>query len=206
MIVLPLPHAPQKLGNDVVDLDDQATAGRHEDRRFVERVCNEGERSRVRSKVDFWRIFAAKEAAYKALVKLGFSPGFAHRSIGVAPDLSVATWNDRTLALSIADDAAHVHAVAWSEGPMPRVDVVRFEGTAPDAPAESARTYAALCRLVATSIGCGAQELRVVREPLVGAWDGFGPPRVERAGVPLGMDVSLSHDGRFAAVAAALLQ
>jgi hypothetical protein len=43
----------------------------------------------------------------------------------------------------------------------------------------------------------------VVRDPVPGAWDGFGPPRVEHRGqLMAGTDVSLSHDGPFVAVAA----
>ncbi len=191
----------QRVGNDVVDLDDPATSRRHEDRRFVERVCDDRECARVQSKTDLWCVFAAKEAAYKAFVKLGALPGFVHRSIHTAPDLSAATWNDRRVAVSVTNDPEHVHAVAWSEGPMPLVSVVRFEGAAHDTCAESARAYAALCRLAATIVGCSAEELRVVRDPRPSAWDGFAPPRVERAGAPLDIDVSLSHDGRFAAAA-----
>jgi phosphopantetheinyl transferase (holo-ACP synthase) len=191
----------QKLGNDVIDLDDPAIARHHEDRRFVERVCDESERARVLSKADLWRTFAAKEAAYKVLVKMGASPGFGHRAIHVAEDLAAVKWEDRRVSLSVTGDAEHVHAVAWTEGQMPLVSVARFGGGAEDASAESARAYAVLCRLVAAEIGCEPEELRVAREPLTGAWDGFAPPRVLRGAVLLDLDVSLSHDGRFAAAA-----
>jgi hypothetical protein len=165
----------------------------------VERVCDEAESARVRSRADLWRIFAAKEASYKALVKMGAAPGFGHRAIHVAEDLAAVRWQDLRLSLSVTDDAEHVHAVAWSEGSMPLTSVVGFEGAAEDPGAESARAYAVLCRLVAVEIGCAPEELRVARERQSGAWDGFGPPRVLRGDIALDLDVSLSHDGRFAA-------
>jgi phosphopantetheinyl transferase (holo-ACP synthase) len=167
----------------------------------VERVCDEAERARVRSRADLWRIFAAKEAAYKALVKMGAAPGFGHRTIRVAEDLAAVTWQDLRVSLSVTDDAEHVHAVAWSAGRTPLASVVAFEGVADDASAESARAYTVLCRLVALEVGCTPEELRVAREPMPGAWDGFGPPRVLRCEIALDVDVSLSHDGRFAAAA-----
>jgi phosphopantetheinyl transferase (holo-ACP synthase) len=187
------------IGNDVVDLGDPGIAGHHKNERFVERVCSGDERPRVATARDLWSLFAAKEAAYKALVKLGGAPGFAHRSIHVAHDLASVTWLDRRLALHVTGDADHVHAVAWSEGARPLVRVARCEEM-PRGESEGAR--AVLRELLAAAIGCSPGELEVVRDPSPGAWDGSGPPRVLQAGAPLEADVSLSHDGRFVAAAA----
>jgi phosphopantetheinyl transferase (holo-ACP synthase) len=196
------------IGNDVVDLTDPAIAGHHENERFVARVCSEDERPRVATARDLWSLFAAKEAAYKALVKLGGSPGFGHRSIRVAPDLASVTWRDLHLALRVTGDGDHVHAVAWregSEGARPLARVVRTADLRGrkrkrDGDGEGAREV--LRELVATAIGCSPGELEVVRDPSPGAWDGYGPPRVLRAGAPVDADVSLSHDGCFVAAAA----
>ncbi len=196
------------VGNDVVDLGDPAIARHHEDQRFVARVCSEDERARVSTAFDLWRFFAAKEAAYKALVQLGDSPGFGHRSIRVATDFASVSWGGRRLALTVTSDPDHVHAVAWSKGPEPTARVVRSEGVVRageevgEGSEEGARARAALRDLVAKTLGCEPGELEIVRDPIPGAWDGFGPPRVERSGERVDADVSLSHDGRFVAAAA----
>ncbi len=194
------------IGNDVVDLADPAIARHHENDRFVARVCSEDERRRVITARDLWSLFAAKEAAYKALVKLGESPGFGHRAIRVAPDLGSVTWRDQRLALRVTGDRDHVHAVAWSEetvGAAPIASVVRAEGPRHgESESESERARAVLCDLLATALGCAPGELAIVRDPSPGAWDGYGPPRVLRGGSPIDADVSLSHDGAFVAAAA----
>jgi phosphopantetheinyl transferase (holo-ACP synthase) len=184
------------VGNDVVDLADPWIGGHHRRERFVSRVCAPEERERVATALDLWSLFAAKEAAYKALVKLGFSPGFAHREIRVEPGLREVRWRGYCLELSVTHDERQVHAVAWSKrGRLPLTKIARAE---PER--EAAR--ALLCDLVAGAIGCRPGELEVVRDPVAGAWDGFGPPRIERCGTSIAADVSLSHDGPFVAVAA----
>jgi phosphopantetheinyl transferase (holo-ACP synthase) len=203
----------EAVGNDVVDLTDPAIADHHLRERFVSRVCATGERARVDSAFDLWALFAAKEAAYKALVKLGHSPGFGHREIRVAPDLRAVSWRGQDLELSVTADEHHVHAVAWShrpEAPLARVArTVSPRGDGAFQPLFSREISAGkaarelLCELVAEATGCSMSELRVVRDAVPGAWDGFGPPRVEHRGNSMsGTDVSLSHDGPFAAAAA----
>jgi phosphopantetheinyl transferase (holo-ACP synthase) len=191
-------HFPA-IGNDVVDLTDPAIARHHDRERFVGRICSNDERQRVVTARDLWSLFAAKEAAYKALVKLGGSPGFGHRAIVVAPDLASVTWRDRHLALEVTGDADHVHAIAWSEGWRPIARVVRTDGAARS---EGERARAALRELVAKALGCAPEELEVVRDPAAGAWDGYGPPRLLRNGAAVDADVSLSHDGSYVAAAA----
>jgi phosphopantetheinyl transferase (holo-ACP synthase) len=190
------------IGNDVVDLTDPAIVLHHQNERFVERVCSEEERPRVATARDLWSLFAAKEAAYKAVVKLGGSPGFGHRSILVASDLASVAWSDLRLALQITGGVDHVHAVAWTEGVRPLVRVVRTEGSRGD---ESERARRVLRELLSTALGCPADEFEVVRDSSPGSWDGYGPPRVLRAGAKIDADVSLSHDGHFVAAAAVLV-
>jgi phosphopantetheinyl transferase (holo-ACP synthase) len=184
------------VGNDVVDLTDPGIARHHQNLRFVSRVCSADEQAQVVMARDLWTLFAAKEAAYKALVKLGGSPGFGHRAIRVAPALDHVSWEEWRLELAITGDADHVHAVAWTEGPRPLVRVVRTDQE------EGEATRRIACELVAGAIGCAPEDLAIVREPAPGAWDGYGPPRIVRRGAPVEADVSLSHDGPFAAAAA----
>jgi hypothetical protein len=186
------------VGNDVVNLTDPAIAEHHTRARFLSRVCASDELARVETALDLWTLFAAKEAAYKALVKLDCSPGFGHRCIRVDPGLRVVRWRGHELDLSVVSDGSHVHAVAWSPpARSPLATVGRAE-----AGGDGARTL--LRELVANAIGCRADELEVVRDLVAGSWDGFGPPRVHRGGMRVDVDVSLSDDGPF--VAAAMLE
>jgi phosphopantetheinyl transferase (holo-ACP synthase) len=187
------------VGNDVVDLSDPAIARHHEDTRFVARVCSDDERARVTTARALWTLFAAKEAAYKALVKLGESPGFGHRAIRVAPGLDVVSWGERRLRLTVTGDSEHVHAVAWTDAS--RTPIARA-GRLQVGEGESEGARRVLRALAAEALGCGPHAFEIVRDPVPVAWDGFSPPRLERSGERVDADVSLSHDGRFVAAAA----
>jgi hypothetical protein len=138
-------------------------------------------------------LVAAKEAAYKAAVKLGLEPGFAHRRFEVSPDFDFVRFEDRVFSLRIEHHDDWVHAIVGE----PSVTGVE-EGTCAREP---------LLRALRTKLG----DVSITREPKPGSWDGFGPPRVlfpplggTENGERKGADVSLSHDGRFVAFVAAL--
>jgi phosphopantetheine--protein transferase-like protein len=174
------------IGNDVVDLDDpQADSCARE--RYVARVCLPRERAWLARSADlkksFWRVFAAKEAAYKAVSKLGPAPGFAYQRFEVAPDFRSVRFDELELQLHVTVEGSCVHAVAWL-GRQPECAVL-----------EGADARPALLRAL------GGDELTIEREPQAGSWGGYGAPRVMRDGQPSEYDVSLSHDGRFAAYA-----
>lgn len=184
-----------KVGNDVVDLDDPAIADSHLRPRFLARVCAPSERAMIAAAVEpkvlLWSLFAAKEAAFKVVVKLGPRPVFAHRAFVVSPDLRSVRYGERVVPVWIDVQGACVHAVASTGATAPLSGVA----TLPDGadPGVEAR------RLLLSKIGGG----EVVRDPAPGSWDGYGPPRLVRDGVTVDRDISLSHDGRFVAFAAA---
>ena len=188
-----------RVGNDVVDLGDPQIAEHHLRPRFVARVCSEEERGRVRDARSLWSLFASKEAAYKVLMKLGFEPGFGHREIVVAEDLRSVRWRDVSLHLRVEATDDRVHAVAW-EGEAEPSWGAEQTGDRDLSAAARALLCAALAREGRVSML--TRTVSVVRDPRQGSWDGFGPPRVVSRGEPLDVDVSLSHDGRFAAYAA----
>lgn len=174
-----------RVGNDVVDLGDPQIAEHHVRARFVERVCTRDEASRAwGDKRALWSLFAAKEAAYKVLVKLGLPVGFSHREIVVAPDWRVVTYGDVRLDLRVDADDERVHAVASLDA-TPTSAVRRTM--------DQDLSRAARALLVEVLGG----DVEIVRDPVAGAWDGYGPPRA----VSVDADVSLSHDGRFVACA-----
>ncbi len=59
--------------------------------------------------MSLWTLFAAKEAAYKVVVKIGEAPGFAHRRFEVRPDSAAVRYGDRELILDVDADAERVH-------------------------------------------------------------------------------------------------
>jgi phosphopantetheinyl transferase len=76
------------VGNDVVDLLDPRLQGKSEDPRFVERVLSTSERQLLGASADpnleLWCLWAAKEAAYKAVSKLRAEPPvFSHAAFVV---------------------------------------------------------------------------------------------------------------------------
>lgn len=199
----------QRVGNDVVDLDDPDNARSHGNPRFAARVCTPSERALLAaardSKTLLWTLFAAKEAAYKVVAKLGPAPGFAHRRFEVAADLASVTdlATGRRVWLRVEADRARgfVHAVAATG---PEATLVELREVGPDADHGRLARHA-LCETVARAVGSSAQAIEVRREPAPGSWDGFGPPFVVQGGRRLpDVDVSLSHDGRFVAFAADL--
>ena len=189
------------VGNDVVDLCLPEIEEHHRRDQFVSRVCTPEERARLGDdpKRMLWTLFAAKEAAYKVLVKAGHQPGFAHRAIVVSADLRSVVWGERKLHLAVDANEVRVHAVAWvGDGAF----VSGVEAASGDLGVD-ARAF--LCRSVAPILGSSPDTLSVARAPDAEAWDGYAPPRLLVAGAPAPMDVSLSHDGRFVAFAAAIV-
>ena len=84
----PLPPSRARVGVDVVDLSAARTLGRSRDERFLARVYAPGERERIEAAADpdleVWRLWAAKEAAFKVVSKLVTPiPAFRHAAFRV---------------------------------------------------------------------------------------------------------------------------
>jgi len=182
------------VGNDVVDLDDPVIGASHLRERFLARVLSPTEREHLASVAEakryVWSLFAAKEAAYKVVAKRTVAPAFAHRRFEVAGDLSTVSYEGLVMRLRVETRGSFVHAVAWTGVEAPVSSVAQLETTEDPSLGVRARLLSALG---------GDPELSVVREPRAASWDGFGPPRVLCGGRPVGLDVSLSHDGCFVA-------
>ena len=196
------------IGDDVVDLADPVTATAHLRPRYVARVCSVDEVERVNASNDpstlLWSLFAAKEAAFKAISKVRPGAVFAHRQFEVSDDLRFVRYRDLTLRVTIRSYDDCVHAVAvlgHSEGEAFGDVVFGVERVALDADL-SVEARRLLSTSLAPHLDCDADDLYVYREPIPGSWSGFGPPILRRAGSPTSRDISLSHDGRFVSFAA----
>lgn len=200
------------VGNDVVDLRVAENASVAHRPRFCARVCDDAEQARVRAAADpvaeLWTLFAAKEAAYKVVTKLRPGAILAHRRFHVAADHDAIDADGDHLALWLDVDlsAGRVHAVVSTRAlrPLVVIEALADEPSLVDAAMHGSGVRRAATRLVASRLEIAADELAIERPACADAWDGVGPPRLVRGGRPLDIDVSLSHDGRFVAAAAAL--
>jgi len=183
----------RRVGNDVVDLDDPAIAQTHQRERFVARVCSAPELQLMAASDDpkrlLWSLFAAKEAAFKALSKNG-PLVFAHRRFVVSADLRSVSYDHQVLWLRVDVEGPCVHAIAWTDDETP------VSGTGPAGEDASAAARELLLRRLEVP------GLTIHREPTLGSWNGFGPPRLFRDGLEVNLDISLAHDGRFVGFAA----
>jgi hypothetical protein len=196
------------VGNDIVDLNAPGNAGKSRDSRFLDRVFTEGERQRIAgaSSPDrlLWMLWAAKEAAYKALSRGSLAvcsiprryPVFLDDAEPVAEGMPctgrVATPKGE-LALVVVATAQWVHALAAEARPDRLCHGVALVAGDED-PSSSGRSH--FLQTVAGLTGCPAEVLAIASNP-----DGTGAPRLLFSGRPLDAPFSLSHDGRFTAFA-----
>ena len=126
------------VGNDIVDL--ALMRARPEHKAFAERVCAEAELELLRASRDrartLWGLFAAKEAAYKALSKL-HSVRFVPRAFVVARDFGSVCHGDERLALRLSNAASFVHASAFDAGEPPLWDFAERDSASASAVASS---------------------------------------------------------------------
>jgi phosphopantetheinyl transferase (holo-ACP synthase) len=200
------------VGNDVVDLAAPGNIGKSSDARFCGRVFTVEERTLIAGAACpdalLWAIWAAKEAAYKAVSRDDPAVCSIPQRYRVVPErnrktgaLSLFLLTGKVitprgeLALRIDATEERVHAVAaGSEGDLARLcrRVDRLDGAGDP----SAFVRKNLLREIARSTGCPVGDLRVVKDPV-----GPGVPRVLLRGRLLTTEISLSHDVRFTAFA-----
>jgi len=195
------------VGNDIVDLADPETRHQGLHPRFDERVFRPGERALLgRSDSRHlmrWALWAAKESAYKAEKRLDpelvFSPKrFAVElsALPVAEGQGVAVGQvvhrGHVLDLQVHVDGTSLHAVASGARAAGARLLWRVDRVVSD-PGATARRLAATA--IGSALGLDPSDIQIVRRP---------PVAIHR-GRPLEVDVSLSHHGRFAAFACALV-
>ena len=207
------------VGNDVVDLAAGDAVARWKDERFLGKVFTDPEREAIRCAavpaVVLWSLWACKEAAYKVVRKLDPEAGFVPHRFPVRLILSegspMAFGRVETffgpIPVRVETGDGFVHGLArWGGPPCWERIVCRILPTGP--PAISHSPYAArfasmrirqvVREHVADRLGCSSGGIDIVRPE---SNRGLGPPMVHVAGVPVHIDLSLSHDGRFLAFA-----
>ena len=226
------------VGVDVVDLGDPRCQGKTEDARFLARVLAQVERDAVAAAPDaarvLWRLWAAKEAAFKVVSKLrGSPPPFVHAAFRVDPAGTLSRdgfgqvhWEHLTVRVHWHEQADRVGAIAW-DGPTGDEPVEWGWGAAseldpaPDDPLETLvlrlsegerapvhSRGSALVRLAARAAlatALAADEGRVAVISREGP-KGRMPPEALLDGRAAPADVSLSHHGRWIAWAIRLAE
>ena len=200
------------VGNDLIDLKDSENIGKSGDERFLGRVFTVAERESIAraSSPDtlLWSLWAAKEAAYKAVSRADPAICSIPRRYPVFLEPEGAArksgWTGKVItprgevACEVAVSAEWVHALAaGSEDALHRIfRRVRRLSSGNGAGDPSAFVQGALLREIASHLDCFVGDLSVVKNQ-----DGLGAPRVLFRGDLLAAEISLSHDGRYAAFA-----
>jgi len=198
------------VGNDIVDLAAPGNPGKSGDNRFCARVFTAEERSLIDwvacPDTLLWALWAAKEAAYKAVSRTDPSVCSIPKQYRVVVDKGDAagtaacltgkvTTPRGELALRIELAGDWVHALAGgSEEVLDRIFLRVESRDGVDDP--SAFVRKGLLSEITRFLDCEARDLSVVEDP-----DCPAAPGVLFRGCPLTKEISLSHDGRFTAFA-----
>ena len=225
------------IGVDVVDVREPRCVGKARDTRFTSRVLNDIEQGALAVASDpdatLWRLWAAKEAAYKVVSKIrGRPPAFVHAGFRVDPpgtfsndDFGRVRWEDLTIVVHWHQQPGRIAALAWNgqagDEPLQWAwgSIAELDPD-PGAPLETLMERltererrpvhsrsSALVRLAARATlanALGASEDRV--EVICGDGPkGRVPPEAFLDGRRAPADVSLSHHGKWLAWAIRIL-
>jgi len=210
MIILTL------IGNDIVDLKSSETVGKSEDLRFMERVFNSSEQRMVFNTVHpdsiLWALWAAKESAYKAVSKFNPVVGSAPKHYpvklnslnnnNVATGTVVSPIGPVVIKIEFHQDYVHClglfgpksmfSTIVYSAEPISKKDT----GGKSTSEIESAAVRYLAAKRLASYLKMAVCDISIVR---LKKNNQRMPPKVYAKGHPQPMDISLSHDGRFAA-------
>jgi hypothetical protein len=212
------------IGNDVVDLTSPANLQKSTDLRFLRKILTATEIDAVadsgRPDAALWSFWACKEAAYKVFIKQTGDAAFLPRrwSVclerplpgenragtpgGIAPagwtGKAVVTAEERRVFCRLFVTATHVHSWAADDtGALERA-VARVAGL----PAGQDASVAVRTCLVQTLADFFREDPSLFAVARPAREDGRpGPPVLLLRGVATGLEISLSHDGRFIACA-----
>lgn len=192
------------IGNDVVDLTDPEAQPEGLHPRFDSRVFARSELDliRVSGAPDRlrWMLWAAKEAAYKALKKIAPHTIFSPRRFVVKLNETLrgnVTCEENTLPIQVWEEEGSVHAIATTEDAL---DERILSGTETleseqvldgEFPGEAARALA--IRMLAEHLGVPREELAIIKRGRI--------PTLLHNGESTDIDLSLSHHGRLVAFA-----
>jgi hypothetical protein len=214
------------VGNDIIDLKDPANAKKNTDLRFLKKILADGEIQQVRNSSDpdrtLWSFWACKEAAFKVLQKIAGDAAFTPRRWSVSFNrddkedgkdehrprqsdppcqgvVSIPRQMDIPFILHTHPDFIHCIAADTHATLARSIRAVNHlsekTGNLDDDPSAFGR----LC--LAKHLGdlfSGGGKVDIRRAEKNGI---LQPPAAYLQGMPVKVDISLSHDGVFAAYA-----
>ncbi|MDO9264310.1 MAG: 4'-phosphopantetheinyl transferase superfamily protein [Desulfosalsimonadaceae bacterium] len=216
-----------------MDLDTPEARGKSGDDRFMERVLTSNEQKSVRGSAHpnrlLWAFWAAKETAYKAVNKLhpdvSSAPGRYEVQLegegesapGVHAISGVVYTPRGPVPVRVMFAPDYVHCIGgysrsgnqdgiecgmeWGVGAIDTYPESDCNKSLSERESYAARFLAA--SKIAGILHCHPQDIVITRQ---NHQSKSGLPKVYVKGKPAGLDISLSHDGRFAAFAVAGLR
>jgi len=208
------------IGNDIVDLKTPEALGKAADTRFIERVLNPEEQRLVYNSdhpdTIVWALWAAKETAFKAVSKSHPNASSAPGRYPVILDPErindsgtgmVMTQNGRVqVKIDFHDDYVHcigIFSIAENlESIISRIGKINTDTSTAANDSISEKESSAVRRLakkgIASWLQLNEQDIQIIR---YNKDNRLYPPMVYAKGKATNMEISLSHDGRFAACA-----
>ncbi len=213
------------VGNDIVDLTDPGARGKSRDIRFINRVFIPDEQRQIfessHPDIVLWALWAGKETAYKIIKKYiagaSFIPllykvsrpegwkeaGRSPLENGHIPGITDTPWGKVKVRFFITCDYIHcigtmdlsggIDSVVWKVDLLPPGRKVRSGY-------ESAFLRETIRRHLSVFLNRPSEEIEIRRSEGT-----LGPPFVYLKDKPAGIDISLSHDGKFTAYAFSLV-
>jgi len=192
------------VGNDIVDLQDADADPRTLSARFDERVFRAPERQGIeRAPGRRWKLWAAKEAAYKVAVKQDpatvFSPSRFRVLLEAREETGFVTWDAGRVRIRVCIDDGAVHALA-STASNPLISGLRRLGSLPrgrsgEALSDAARILAA--ERLGSALGVDESAIEIRKRGRV--------PQLFVDGVRAAADLSLSHHGKVVGFACEII-
>lgn len=215
------------VGNDIVDLKTPEAMGKSSDIRFVQRILNPDEQKAVLSSDHadrfLWAFWAAKECAYKAVSKsfpevssaprrysVGFEVGFevgldSEKVSGVLSGIVNTPHGIVPVRVDFHEDYVHCIGIDQCSDDLEKI-VFGLKEIEPDkqpgsyslSEHESIMVRRLAKERIVSLFGREPDDIHIRRNKTS---NGQGPPTVYYRGKKDNIDISLSHDGRFAAYA-----
>ena len=189
------------LGNDLIDLKDPDAAGIMQNRRFLQRVYSAEELEFITQSANpfesAWLFWGAKESAFKALRRtrnIVFSP----RNINLSFDLANVVIDNTSLRLYYSANSNYIHTCCYRLPCEPLLAVAELASIKNPVAGTYSRE-SGLCRRFALEkvekeLGFTPEIRKVEESPR-------HPPRLFFQNRPLPHLLSLSHHGRYGALA-----
>lgn len=212
-----------RIGNDIVDLKAPAARGRGTDLRFMKKILSDKEIQAVRDARHpdalLWGFWAAKETAFKVRAKIDPETLFSPRQFQVVlyflhfrkPSLFSPGRVDTpggSVAVRIFFDDDHVRCIGAATDAGEAADPDRVlhgwgvigeaKSLFPESLRESTAARQLAIRHIARLTGRNAEEMEITRQQ---NGSGAAPPALYYRGEKEPVNISLSHDERFAAYA-----